>query len=121
MKPLPRHRVSLSAWLLLAGLLATHVAPADDRDRLKVGRQADGRIVVPTNQILDPAGTQALFPGRPVDLALIDRGRTLVVKNFHNLVFIETATGRIKRTLASPVGFGVVGLLPSGTKSAPRM
>lgn len=29
---------------------------ADERDKLKVGLQPDGRIVVPTNQILQPAG-----------------------------------------------------------------
>jgi len=51
---------------------------ADEHDRLKVGEQPDSRIVVPTNQILEPAGTQAVFPGRPVDLAFADGGKTLV-------------------------------------------
>ena len=71
----------------LVGLLALVLAlvpwrglPADETDRLKVGTQPDGRVVVPTNQILQPAGLQALFPGRPVDLALIDDGKTLVQK-----------------------------------------
>ena len=31
---------------------------ADEGDRLKVGLQPDGRIVVPTNQILKPAGAR---------------------------------------------------------------
>src|SRR5262249_44991478 len=31
---------------------------ADEYDNLKVGVQPDGRIVVPTNQILKPAGVQ---------------------------------------------------------------
>ena len=34
-----------------------------------VGPQPDGSILVPTNQLLRPAGFQILFPGRPVDLA----------------------------------------------------
>jgi hypothetical protein len=74
--------------------------------------------MVPTNQILDPAGQQVLFAGRPVDLCLIEEGRTLVVKNMRNLVFIETATGRIRQTLSLPAAtktlshaFSAVGLV----------
>src|SRR5262249_7108000 len=97
--------------LLLAGILH-----ADEYDRLDVGEQPDGRIVVPTNQILEPAGTQLVFPGRPVDLSYADDGRTLVVKNRANLVFIDVATLAFKQTLDAPlrnkkqVGFSVVGL-----------
>src|SRR5262249_8114928 len=39
------------------------------------------------------------FPGRPVDLALADGGRTLVVLNMRDLVFIDVATARVKQTL----------------------
>src|SRR5262245_913373 len=81
---------------LLAGVAA------DERDKLKVGVQPDGRIVVPTNQILRPAGRQVTFPGRPVDLILIDDGQTLVAKNMRDLVFIDVATGAVKQTLALP-------------------
>src|SRR5262245_23487839 len=86
-------------------------ATADEQDRLKVGVQPDGRIVVPTNQILRPAGTQVLFPGRPVALALIDEGKVLAVQNRTGLVFIDTATAKVKQTLASKVGLSVVGLV----------
>jgi len=34
---------------------------AQDVTRLKVGLQPDGRIVVPTNQVLAPAGRQFTF------------------------------------------------------------
>src|SRR5690348_5723824 len=90
---------------------------ADDSDQLRVGVQPDCRIVVPTNQVLKPAGTQITFAGRPVDLAFADVGRTLVVKNLRSLVFIDVAGARIKQTLTLPrrgdpkPGFGVVGLL----------
>src|SRR5215213_6953534 len=73
----------------------------DEQQRLKVGLQADGRIVVPTNQVLEPAGRQVTFPGRPVDLALIDEGRTLVVKNLKDLVLVDAATAQVKQVLAS--------------------
>jgi YVTN family beta-propeller protein len=95
---------------------------ADDSDQLRVGVQPDGRIVVPTNQILKPAGTQITFPGRPVDLAFADSGRTLVVKNLRSLVFIDVAGTQIKQTLMLPrrgdpkPGFSVVGLLVQGER-----
>ena len=107
--------------------LITSVVPfgvtADERDELKVGLQADGRIVVPTNQILQPAGTQVTFPGRPVDLLLIDGGRLLVLKNMKDLVFIDTATGAIRQTLPLPAAakglsgaFSAVGLVTMGDR-----
>jgi len=75
---------------------------AEEGDRLKVGVQPDGRIVVPTNQVLKPAGTQIPFPGRPVDIALCDDGRTVVAKNMKSLVFIDVATAKVKQTLELP-------------------
>lgn len=110
------------AVLLLAILTwCASPSPADEYDRLKVGLQSDGRIVVPTNQILKPAGQQVAFPGRPVDLALTDGGRTLVVKNIGDLVFVDVPSGEIKQTLTLPpkkdrkrAGFGVVGLIVTG-------
>jgi YVTN family beta-propeller protein len=108
MRRLPGVRLLLAAGALV---LPPHGLHADEQERLQVGQQPDGRVVVPTNQVLQPAGVQVLFPGRPVDLALLDGGRTLVVKNLKDLVFIDVATGKVRQTLASPVGFSVVGLL----------
>jgi YVTN family beta-propeller protein len=93
---------------------------ADELDTLKVGEQPDDRIVVPTNQILQPAGRQITFPGRPVDLALVEDGRVLVVKNDRSLNFIDLATGKVRQTIAFlPIGdpkpgFSVVGLAVHG-------
>src|SRR5438105_10153715 len=109
------HKPRAILFLALLSLAAALLAADDDYDTLKVGMQIDGRVVVPTNQILKPAGVQVTFPGRPVDLALCDDGATLVVKNMKSLVFIDVATGKVKQTLASPVGFSVVGLLVQGS------
>jgi YVTN family beta-propeller protein len=105
-----------TALLLLAIPGAPAPAGGDERDKLKVGVQTDGSIVVPTNQILRPAGTQVLFPGRPVDLALLDGGKTLAVHNKNNLVFIDSATAKVVQTLASPVGLSVTGLVVDGDR-----
>jgi len=72
---------------------------ADEGERVNVGLQPDGSIVVPTNQVLKPAGKQITFPGRPVDLALVDEGKTLVIKNLRGLVFIDVETAKVKQTL----------------------
>src|SRR5438128_11436804 len=108
----------LAAFLILAEQLSSTFA--DEREQFHVGVQPDGRIVVPTNQVLDPAGTQITFPGRPVDLALADDGKLLVVKNSKDLVLIDPVTGRLRQTVSiprqrtKPPGFSVVGLLISG-------
>jgi hypothetical protein len=111
-------RLAVALPVLPVGALA--ILPpglhADGQERLKVGRQPAGRVVVPSNQILRPAGQQVLFPGRPVDLALADGGKTLIVKNLKDLVVIDVTTGTIRQTLPSPVGFSVVGLLPRGER-----
>src|SRR5215218_4823207 len=96
---MPSRALTPLALLPLILLVALPLGAADERDRLKVGPQPDGRIVVPTNQILQPAGRQVTFPGRPVDLLLIEDGKTLVAKNMKDLVFIDPATGTIKQTL----------------------
>src|SRR5947208_1074901 len=103
--PMPHPRTLGLVALFALPLLA----PADERDRLKVGLQPDGRIVVPTNQILQPAGKQVTFPGRPVDLLLIEDGKTLVAKNMKNLVFIDAATGAGKQTLPLSTAKGLSG------------
>jgi YVTN family beta-propeller protein len=115
----------LAALLLL--LLLIQPSDADDYDRLPVGVQPDGRIVVPTNQVLKPAGLQITFPGRPVDLAFAEDGKILVVKNNRDLVFLDVATNKVRQTLPLPQppkdakdvpkpGFGVVGLLVKGDR-----
>src|SRR5262245_63214250 len=115
--------IALPFPLLFAVALGLPVGSADERDRLKVGLQPDGRIVVPTNQILQPAGTQVTFPGRPVDLLAIDGGRLLVAKNMRDLAFIDPATGNVVQTLALPAAadglsgaFSAVGLVAAADR-----
>ncbi|HKI32456.1 MAG TPA: alkaline phosphatase family protein [Gemmataceae bacterium] len=109
-------RTSLLAVLAVAAAVPLTYS-ADAPETLKVGEQPDGRIVVPTNQILKPAGRQITFPGRPVDLAFAEDGKVLVVKSNRSLELIELATGKVRQTLSLlPIGdpkpgFSVVGLV----------
>jgi YVTN family beta-propeller protein len=117
---MPRHLLPALLLCAIPCLIPQRATP-DERDRLKVGIQPDGRIVVPTNQILQPAGKQVTFAGRPVDVLPIEDGKVLVAKNMRNLVFIDAATGEIRQTLALPAAakglsgaFSAVGLLAAG-------
>lgn len=64
-----------------------------------VGKQADGSYIVPTSQMIDPAGTTITFPGRPMDIALNPVEIILAVKNIYNIVFFDVTSQSIKQTL----------------------
>lgn len=65
----------------------------------KVGNQPDGSILVPTNQLLRPAGFQIYLPGRPVDIALTPDEKFLLVKNMSDLDLIRLSDRTILQSL----------------------
>jgi len=69
-----------------------------------VGKQEDASFVVPTSQLINPAGTTVTFPGRPVDLALNPDETLLAIKNLKDIVFFDVAGQRIKQTLTLKEG-----------------
>lgn len=69
-----------------------------------VGRQPDGSILVPSNQLLQPAGVQVYLPGRPVDLALSRHGNMLLVKNKNSLDLIRIRDRTVLQSLPYPHG-----------------
>lgn len=81
---------------------ALHEGPRDFLAQAVVGPQGDGTYVVPTTQIVDPAGETVLFPGRPVGLALHPDGAMLAVKNRTNVVFMDIRSQEIIQTLDMP-------------------
>lgn len=101
----------LTRWMLvMAALLAAMVtiAVADDDDdsaaftdimdyydNANVGPQPDGRYVVATNQVLDPAGTHVEFPGRPNDCAYSPSGDVIAVADAWGgrVLILDPATG----------------------------
>lgn len=68
---------------------------------------ASGHLTA-THQLLHPAGQSVEFSGRPVDLALSPDGRTLYVKDNRGFQVIDTATWKIRQTLAFNGGGGSV-------------
>jgi YVTN family beta-propeller protein len=63
--------------------------PEEFLEKAVVGPQGDGTYIVATNQRIDAAGDQVLFPGRPFELALSPDGATIAVKNRTDVVFID--------------------------------
>jgi len=64
-------------------------------DKSQIGPQAGGRIIVPTNQVLTPAGRQIIVGGRPTDVAVSPDGRWLAVLNLREVQLIEIESGKI--------------------------
>lgn len=63
-----------------------------------VGRQQDGSVTVPTNQIVFPAGRQVEFGGRPSAVALHPDGRTAAFLTAYAdkpIVVVDVRSGRV--------------------------
>ncbi len=79
--------------IVLAFILIITSCNTDKKNKItdvrKIGPQPDGSILVPTNQLLRPAGFQIQFQGRPVDLALSPNGKWLAVLNKSSLELIR--------------------------------
>lgn len=99
---------------LAIGCALTHELPGVQRalnagpnaflEQAVVGPQGDGTYVVPTTQVLNPAGTTIEFPGRPLGLAVHPDQRLLAIKNRGDVVFFDALDCLIVQTLAMPKG-----------------
>jgi len=65
----------------------------------QVGPQPDGSILVPSNQLIRPAGLQIYLHGRPVDLAVSPDGKLLFVKNMSSLDLVKVNDRTILQSL----------------------
>ncbi len=73
-------------------------SPVATADECLVGRQTDGSILLPTNQLITPSGEQVEFEGRPVAVALHPDGETaafLTNERAEPIVVVNTATGEV--------------------------
>jgi len=75
------------SFLLIQCTIKTHEISKNSTKL--IGPQPDGSILVPTNQLLRPAGFQIQFQGRPVDLAISPNGKWMAVLNKNHLELIQ--------------------------------
>jgi YVTN family beta-propeller protein len=73
---------------------------------VQVGPGVAGQHIVPTRQVIRPAGKAVEFGGRPVDLVLSPDVKTLYVKDNRGLVVIDTGTWKIRQELKFKSGGG---------------
>jgi YVTN family beta-propeller protein len=92
----PCRRVIPSLVLLLAiALPRSGLGQGSER----VGLTTEGGLLVATGQLLRPAGASVVFPGRPVDLALVPDGQTLYAKDDRGLVVLNVPAWRLLQEL----------------------
>src|SRR3954447_8866043 len=89
-----------SAFAILVILSVAPVGAKDTEkaglyDRSRIGPLADGRVIVPTNQILSPLGRQVVVGGRPTDVALAPNGKWLAVLNVNEVQLVDFEFGKI--------------------------
>ncbi len=107
-------KIAVTTLFLLVAVGGLWISRSSMEDRFprKLGAQPDGTVLVPTNQLLSPAGFQVDFPGRPTDLALSPDGNLLAVKNIDGIVLIRMKDRTILQTLSlEKGGLGFAGIL----------
>ena len=95
-------------WAVMIVLLASNLGLAQGADR--PGRQADGSFLVPTSQLIQPAGDTLTFSGRAIDLALSPDAKTAFVKNEQGILVIDTDTWKIRDQIGVGEGSSIHGI-----------
>jgi len=113
--------IALFAFIQLGSTQLCAQKPLKDKFEKKslVGKQKDDSYIVPTSQIIDPAGITITFPGRPTDIALNPGESILAVKNLKDIVFFNVLNQTIQQTLNLPEGgntFTGIGWSDNGQK-----
>lgn len=93
-------RSSRSLTLLVVGLALlvmsfTMLTTAQDAPGTPIGPQDDGSVIVPSNQVLRPAGTTTPLAQRPVDMSLSPDGKLLAVVTVKSTLLVNTETMEI--------------------------
>ena len=102
-----RIRITVMSLIILFAfiLISVSVSFAQQKTILgerTVGIQPTGSVLVPSNQLLQPAGFQVYLPGRPVDLTLSKNEKLLFVKNMKSLDLINISDRTILQSLPYP-------------------
>jgi len=112
-----KHLLILIIVIILAGCSGGRVK---DHSKYAVGPQPDGSVLVPSNQLLRPAGFQINLPGRPVDMLIMPGGKYLLVKNMYDLDLIRIEDRKVIQSLpfrSSGASFTGLCLSPDGSEA----
>ncbi len=81
--------------LVPSGVCAADKSDSQEYDTQRIGNVVEGRVVVPTNQVLSPLGRQVAFSGRPTDVSLSPNDRWLAVLSQYEVLIINPESGEI--------------------------
>ncbi len=112
-----KHLLILIIVIILAGCSGGRVK---DHSKYAVGPQPDGSVLVPSNQLLRPAGFQVNLPGRPVDMLIMPGGKYLLVKNMYDMDLIRIEDRKVIQSLpfrSSGASFTGLCLSPDGSEA----
>src|SRR4051812_23808705 len=91
------------AFCLMAVALLVLTMPLSGQ---RVGDATDTGLIVPTRQVLRPAGVGVEFSGRPVDLAVGLDAKNVYVKDNRGLVVIDADRMTVRQELKFPADGG---------------
>jgi DNA-binding beta-propeller fold protein YncE len=82
---------------------------------MQVGTLYENRVLVPTNQVVNPAGRRISFPGRPLDIAISPRG-DLVAVFLSGSVRLYLPSGEFIRSIGVGASAGGIAFQPDGSR-----
>ncbi|MBK7642937.1 MAG: phosphoesterase [Planctomycetes bacterium] len=107
----------LPLFLALVCACAAPEQPAPSESDAPVGPRAQGGYVLPTRQVVEPAGTTLAFDGRPLDLVVSPDGRFVFVKEKGSVLTIDAHdTTLVSRYRAEKLACSMHGLALAGDK-----
>ncbi len=93
-------KFNLLVWFIIWVIFTAQNLNAQNGNKsIRVGPQPDGSFLVPSNQLLRPAGLQVIIPGRPVDLVQTPDKKLVLVKNRNSIDVISMEDRTIMQSL----------------------
>jgi YVTN family beta-propeller protein len=91
-------RTTILCALFMAGIAMLAQQPAlfpTLSSTAALGHHAEGFYLLPTNQLVRPAGDESMLAGRPVDMAFDSHRRLLAILNWRSVMILDAAGNRI--------------------------
>ncbi|HTS17290.1 MAG TPA: bifunctional YncE family protein/alkaline phosphatase family protein [Verrucomicrobiae bacterium] len=94
----------------LAFIATLFVITASGQEVGQVGPGTNGTYLVPTTQLIHPAGDTLTFSGRAIDLALAMDGKNLFVKYDRGVLMVDPQTWKIRQEVVVSEGGSIHGI-----------
>lgn len=82
------------------------------RSTAALGRQSEGFFLLPTNQLIRPAGQQSAITGRPVDMAFDSHKHLLAILNWRSVLILDAAGNKVAEVPSKSTSYTGVAFRP---------